>query len=102
MDTQSIRYGSLIAIYWRNIWRIKHPFREYFSICWNNQEIKDFQKQYGVNFTVMEKTEVNGDNADRAWQYLRKQSDLGGAAIPWNFAKFLVNEDGDVVAYYGP
>lgn len=50
----------------------------------------------------MDKVEVNGDGADRAWEYLKKQSDLGGANIPWNFSKFLVNKDGDVVAYYGP
>ena len=67
-----------------------------------NKEIKDFQKGYGVKFQVMDKVDVNDANADRAWEYLRKQSDLGGANIPWNFSKFLVNKDGDVVAYYGP
>lgn len=50
----------------------------------------------------MDKTDVNGDGADDAWVYLRKNSDLGGAGIPWNFSKFLVNKDGDVVAYYSP
>lgn len=50
----------------------------------------------------MEKTEVNGETPNKAYQYLRKMSDLGGADIPWNFGKFLVNKDGDVVAYYGP
>ena len=67
-----------------------------------NKEIKDFQKSYGVKFQVMDKVDVNGKDSDRAWQYLRKQSDLGGADIPWNFSKFLVNKDGDVVGYYGP
>ena len=45
---------------------------------------------------------MNSENANRAFQYLRKMSDLGGNIIPWNFGKFLVNKDGDVVAYYGP
>ena len=67
-----------------------------------NKEIKEFQKQYGVKFTVMDKIDVNGDDADPAYDYLRKNSDLRGGKIPWNFAKFLVNANGDVVAFYGP
>jgi len=50
----------------------------------------------------MAKTDVNGDNADPAVTYLRTYSDLKGKNIPWNFAKFLVNADGDVVAFYSP
>lgn len=50
----------------------------------------------------MDKIDVNGGDADPAYEYLRKNSDLRGGNIPWNFAKFLVNKDGDVVAFYGP
>ena len=50
----------------------------------------------------MGKIEVNGANADPAYKYLRENSDLNGGNIPWNFSKFLVNADGDVVAFYGP
>ena len=50
----------------------------------------------------MAKTEVNGDNADPVFKYLRENSDLAGGDIPWNFGKFLINNNGDVVAYYGP
>ena len=50
----------------------------------------------------MKKTDVNGGDADDVYKYLRGTSDLNGGNIPWNFAKFLVNKDGDVVAYYGP
>ena len=50
----------------------------------------------------MAKVDVNGDNADAAMVYLRTYSGLNGGSIPWNFSKFLVNSDGDVVAYYNP
>ena len=67
-----------------------------------NKEIKEYQKKYKVKFAVMDKIEVNGANADPAYKYLRENSDLNGGNIPWNFAKFLVNANGDVVAFYGP
>lgn len=50
----------------------------------------------------MTKVDVNGKEADPAFQYLRKNSDLKGKDIPWNFGKFLVDKNGDVVAFYGP
>ena len=43
----------------------------------------------------MAKTEVNGDNADPVFKYLRENSDLAGGDIPWNFGKFLINNNGD-------
>jgi len=66
------------------------------------KEIKEFQAGYDVKFPVMNKIDVNGDKANEAWQYLRNNSDLEGGDIPWNFSKFLVNKDGDVVAFYPP
>ena len=54
------------------------------------------------------KTEVNGANASPAFQYLRMNSSLydpkkkQAKEIPWNFAKFLVNEEGKVVSYHEP
>ena len=61
-----------------------------------------FQKKRGVTFPVMQKTDVNGENADPAFKYLRDNSSMNGGNIMWNFAKFLVNADGDVVATYPP
>ena len=61
-----------------------------------------FQVKYGVKFPVMQKVEVNGDGADPAYKYLRDNSSLKGGSIMWNFSKFLVNADGDVVATYPP
>jgi glutathione peroxidase len=48
----------------------------------------------------MAKSDVKGGDANEAYQYLTKNKN--GGAIPWNFTKFLVNKDGDVVGYYGP
>ena len=67
-----------------------------------NKEIKQRLKELDVNFTVMDKCEVNGDKANPAYEYLRDNSVLRGADIKGNFAKFLVNSKGDVVAYYRP
>ena len=50
----------------------------------------------------MAKGDVNGTSTQDAYKNLKDNSDLKGKSIPWNFAKFLVNKDGDVVAFYGP
>jgi glutathione peroxidase len=64
-----------------------------------NQEIQEFcQLNYGVSFPVMGKIEVNGKNAHPLYRYLRSQKKgLLGDAIEWNFTKFLVDGDGNVV-----
>ena len=64
------------------------------------KEIKAFQNGYGVKFPVMAKSDVKGNDANDAYKYLTKNKNGGG--VPWNFTKFLVNKDGDVVGYYGP
>jgi glutathione peroxidase len=50
------------------------------------------------------KIDVNGRNADPLFKYLKKSSKgiLGSEKIKWNFTKFLINRDGDVVARYAP
>ena len=48
---------------------------------------------------------MNGPNAHDLYQYLRINSSLNKEAsndIPWNFAKFLVDENGEVSGYYTP
>ncbi|WP_375244745.1 glutathione peroxidase [Sphingomonas parapaucimobilis] len=59
---------------------------------------------YDVSFPVMAKVEVNGDDADPLFQWLKAQAPgvLGTKAIKWNFTKFLVDRDGQVVARYAP
>ena len=51
---------------------------------------------------MMAKTDVNGPNASKAFEFLRKNTQLQGEEIPWNFAKFLIDVDGNQVAYYQP
>jgi len=51
---------------------------------------------------MMQKTDVNGRNAHPAYTWLRKTSRLNGADIPGNFAKFLLNENGEMYDYYTP
>ncbi len=60
--------------------------------------------EYGVTFPVFAKIDVNGDNADPLFQYLKSERPglLGLTAIKWNFTKFLVGRDGQVAARYAP
>lgn len=70
----------------------------------NADEIKNFcSLNYDVSFPLMEKIDVNGENADPLWKYLKSEkSGLLGSRIKWNFTKFLVDREGNVVARYGP
>ncbi len=67
-------------------------------------EIKNFcSLNYDVSFPLMNKVDVNGDDADPLWKYLKSEkSGLLGSRIKWNFTKFLVDREGNVVARYGP
>jgi glutathione peroxidase len=64
-------------------------------------EIKQFcQLNYGVDFPLTSKIEVNGPGADPLYKWLRSES--GGTDIQWNFEKFLIGKDGRVVKRYSP
>lgn len=60
--------------------------------------------RYGVSFPLSEKIEVNGPNAHPLFRYLTsaRPGILGTEAIKWNFTKFLVNRQGEVVGRYAP
>ena len=61
------------------------------------------QKNYGVTFPMMSKIEVNGDDAHPLYQWLRSEKGgLLGGKIKWNFTKYLVGKDGQVVDRYAP
>jgi glutathione peroxidase len=62
------------------------------------------ERNFGVTFPLFSKIDVNGDDADPLYQYLKnaKPGLLGSEAIKWNFTKFLVDKDGDVVERYAP
>lgn len=71
----------------------------------SNEEIASFcQLNYGVDFPMMAKIDVNGDNAHPLYQWMSKEAPglLGTKAIKWNFTKFLIGRDGQVVKRYAP
>ena len=66
-------------------------------------EIGEFcQRNYGVSFPMMAKVDVNGSDTHPVYKYLKKAQDgLLMDAIKWNFTKFLVNREGEVVERFG-
>lgn len=63
-------------------------------------QIQSFcESRFGVTFPLFEKVDVNGSNAHPLFQYLTKTAPglLGSEAIKWNFTKFLVDRNGQVV-----
>ena len=69
-----------------------------------DEEIQQFcQLNYGVTFPVFAKIEVNGAGADPLYRYLTSQKPTSeGGDIRWNFTKFLVDRDGQVVERFEP
>ena len=68
-----------------------------------NAEIGAFcQRNYGVSFAMMEKVDVNGDNAHPLFKWLKSEAPgvLGSETIKWNFTKFLVDKNGRVLKRY--
>jgi glutathione peroxidase len=71
----------------------------------SNEEIGAFcQANYGVSFPMMAKIDVNGSQAHALFQWLKNQAPglLGSEGIKWNFTKFLINRQGQVVKRYAP
>lgn len=69
-----------------------------------NEEIQQFCKlNYGVSFDMFSKIDVNGENESPLYTYLKKQSPgiFGTEAIKWNFTKFLIDKQGNIVKRYG-
>ncbi|GJE88720.1 glutathione peroxidase [Phanerochaete sordida] len=65
-----------------------------------DSEVASFcEKNYGVTFPLMAKSDVNGDDANEVFKYLKNQKSglLGLTRIKWNFEKFLVDKEGNVV-----
>jgi glutathione peroxidase len=71
----------------------------------SNQEIAQFcEVNYGVSFPMMAKIDVKGPSADPLYQWLAREAPglLGSTNIKWNFTKFLVGKDGQVIKRYAP
>ena len=71
----------------------------------SNDEIQQFcSLTYEVTFPVLAKVEVNGANTAPVYEWLKASAPglLGIEAIKWNFTKFLVGKDGQVLHRYAP
>jgi glutathione peroxidase len=71
----------------------------------NATQIGSFcEKNYGVSFQMFDKIEVNGAQAHPLYKFLTEEAPglLGLEAIKWNFTKFLVDRDGNVLKRYAP
>ncbi len=71
----------------------------------SNDEIASFcSLNYGVDFPMMAKVDVNGKNAHPLWKWLTAEAPglLGTQAVKWNFTKFLIGRDGKVIGRYAP
>ncbi|MXP09663.1 glutathione peroxidase [Pseudoblastomonas halimionae] len=71
----------------------------------SNEEIAEFcSLNYDVTFPLMAKVDVNGDDAAPLYKWLREEAKglMGTTSIKWNFTKFLVNREGQVVKRYPP
>ena len=69
-----------------------------------NKEISEFCLiNYGVTFTMFEKIDVNGQNAHPIYKFLKENSKgTFGSEIKWNFTKFLIDKEGNVLKRYAP
>lgn len=70
----------------------------------SDEEIRTFcTAKYDVSFRQFKKIEVNGDNEEPLYTYLKSQKGgMMGSKIKWNFTKFLVNRQGEVIERFSP
>lgn len=69
------------------------------------EEIASFcEKNYGVSFLMTEKIDVKGkdQHAVYAWLTQKKKNGSKDSKVQWNFQKYLVNEKGELVAFFSP
>ena len=69
-----------------------------------NEEIAEFcTGRFGITFKQFLKIDVNGENESPLYTYLKKQQGgMLGSNIKWNFTKFLVDRQGNVIERFGP
>ena len=69
------------------------------------KEIAEFcEVNFGLTFPLMAKVDVNGDNASPLFDWMKAERPglMGSKAIKWNFTKFLIDREGNVVKRYAP
>ena len=70
----------------------------------SEEEIKNFcEKNYSITFPIFKKVEVNGNDAHPIFKFIKEQKKgfMGTESIKWNFSKFLLNKNGEVINRYG-
>ncbi|MCF6160972.1 MULTISPECIES: glutathione peroxidase [Furfurilactobacillus] len=77
------------------------PSNQFHQELSTDEETDDFcQVHYGVTFPMTKRVAVNGDDEDPLFTYLKDAA--GHGRIKWNFTKFLVGRDGQVIKRYAP
>ncbi|GAB5350607.1 glutathione peroxidase [Qipengyuania sp. 483] len=69
------------------------------------EDIEQFCKvNFGLTFPLMQKIDVNGADASPLFDWIKREAPglMGSKAIKWNFTKFLIDREGNVVKRYGP
>ena len=69
----------------------------------NSSEINEFcQVNYGVSFLITEKISVKGKEQHPLYSWLTNKNENGrkNSSVKWNFQKYLINEDGELIDYY--
>ncbi|KAK9786496.1 hypothetical protein WJX73_005753 [Symbiochloris irregularis] len=68
----------------------------------DNEKVKKFARERGAKFPMMSKVDVNGAKADPVYTFMKKkQGGMLFADIKWNFTKFLLDRDGNVIKRWG-
>ena len=104
------QYEDLQAIYEKyndkNFEIIGFPANDFLSQePGSNSEIQEFcTKNYGVSFLMMEKISVKGNNMHPLYKWLtsKKENGLQDSKVKWNFQKYLINEEGELVGHLPP
>lgn len=71
----------------------------------SSEDIQQFcDLNFNVSFPIFEKSDVNGERTNPVFKWLKAQAPgiLGSQGIKWNFTKFLLNKNGEVVKRYAP
>ena len=59
--------------------------------------------KFGVKFEQFQKIDVNGENEDKLYTFLKNsKKGIFGKKIKWNFTKFLVDKNGNVISRFAP
>ena len=77
------------------------PSNQFHQELETDDEASDYcQVHYGVTFPMTKRVKLNGDDEDPLFTYLKEES--GHGKIKWNYTKFLVGRDGQLIHRYAP